>query len=210
MGKVFFNIKKATPDVVVSSEGLRNPLRIRTTQALGGLGAVPPYFLLQDTDTIRDVDADEIRAEMATTGTVNSVMPLRLKRTIDGVTNWFTFPLEPWVSVSGKNVIVRRTIAKGTNTGTVKERWSQGDYEISIQGVFIASGDKYPSESMRRLRDLFDTADHLDVEHEVLLLLGITRLVIESVSFPHTKGMQNQNFEIKAYSDSPVSLFIPV
>ena len=119
MGKVFFNIKKATPDVVVSSEGLRNPLRIRTTQALGGLGAVPPYFLLQDTDTIRDVDADEIRAEMATTGTVNSVMPLRLKRTIDGVTNWFTFPLEPWVSVSGKNVIVRRTIAKGTNTGTV-------------------------------------------------------------------------------------------
>lgn len=32
----------------------------------------------------------------------------------------------------------------------------------------------------------------------------------ESVSFPHTKGLQNQNYEIKAYSDNPVSLFIPV
>ena len=31
----------------------------------------------------------------------------------------------------------------------------------------------------------------------------------ESVSFPHTKGLQNQNYEIKAYSDNPVSLFIP-
>ena len=210
MGKVFFNIKKATPDVVVSSEGLRNPLRIRTTQALGGLGAVPPYFLLQDTDTIRDVDADEIRAEMATTGTVNSVMPLRLKRTIDGVTNWFTFPLEPLVSISGKNEIIRRTPAKGKGTGTVKERWSQGDYEISIQGIFIAAENEYPKESVQQLRNLFDTASHLDVEHDILLLFGITRLAIESVSFPHTKGLQNQNYEIKAYSDNPVSLFIPV
>ena len=50
MGKVFFNIGKATPDVIVSSDGLRDPLRIRTTQALGGFGALPPYFLLRDTD----------------------------------------------------------------------------------------------------------------------------------------------------------------
>lgn len=48
------------------------------------------------------------------------------------------------------------------------------------------------------------------MEHDILLLFGITRLAIESVSFPHTKGLQNQNYEIKAYSDNPVSLFIPV
>ena len=210
MSKVFFNIGKATPDVIVSSDGLRDPLRVRTTQALGGFGALPPYFLLRDTDGVRTADADEIRAEMASGGTVSSVMPLRLKRPTDGVTEWFTFPLEPLVSVSGRNEIVRRTVAKGRHAGTVKERWSQGDYEISIQGVFIAAGNRYPAEAMRRLRDLFDTADHLDVEHELLLLFGITRLVIESVGFPHTKGLQNQNFEIKAYSDFPVSLFIPV
>lgn len=50
MSKVFFNIGKATPDVIVSSDGLRDPLRVRTTQALGGFGALPPYFLLRDTD----------------------------------------------------------------------------------------------------------------------------------------------------------------
>ena len=108
MGKVFFNIGKATPDVVVSSDGLRDPLRVRTTQALGGFGALPPYFLLRDTDGVRTADADEIRAEMASVGTVSSVMPLRLKRPTDGVTEWFTFPLEPLVSVSGRNEIVRR------------------------------------------------------------------------------------------------------
>lgn len=80
MGKVFFNIGKATPDVIVSSDGLRDPLRIRTTQALGGFGALPPYFLLRDTDGVRTADADEIRTEMTTVGTIKSVMPLRLKR----------------------------------------------------------------------------------------------------------------------------------
>ena len=77
MGKVFFNIGKATPDVIVSSDGLRDPLRIRTTQALGGFGALPPYFLLRDTDGVRTADADEIRTEMTTVGTIKSVMPLR-------------------------------------------------------------------------------------------------------------------------------------
>ena len=210
MGKVFFNIGKATPDVIVSSDGLRDPLRIRTTQALGGFGALPPYFLLRDTDGVRTADADEIRSEMTTVGTIKSVMPLRLKRSTDGILNWFTFPLEPLVSISGKNEIIRRTPAKGKGTGTVMERWSQGDYEISIQGIFIAAENEYPKESVQQLRNLFDTASHLDVEHDILLLFGITRLAIESVSFPHTKGLQNQNYEIKAYSDNPVSLFIPV
>ena len=114
------------------------------------------------------------------------------------------------MSISGKNEIIRRTPAKGKGTGTVKERWSQGDYEISIQGIFIAAENEYPKESVQQLRNLFDTASHLDVEHDILLLFGITRLAIESVSFPHTKGLQNQNYEIKAYSDNPVSLFISV
>ena len=86
MGKIFFNIGKTTPDVVVSSDGLRDPLRVRTTQALGGFGALPPYFLLRDTDGVQTADADEIRAKMASVGTVSSVMPLRLKRPTDGVT----------------------------------------------------------------------------------------------------------------------------
>ncbi len=71
-------------------------------------------------------------------------------------------------------------------------------------------GKRISEESVQQLRNLFDTASHLDVEHDILLLFGITRLAIESVSFPHTKGLQNQNYEIKAYSDNPVSLFIPV
>ena len=104
MGKVFFNIGKATPDVIVSSDGLRDPLRIRTTQALGGFGALPPYFLLRDTDGVRTADADEIRTEMTTVGTIKSVMPLRLKRSTDGILNWFTFPLEPLVRSEERRV----------------------------------------------------------------------------------------------------------
>ena len=101
------------------------------------------------------------------------------------------------MSISGKNEIIRRTPAKGKGTGTVKERWSQGDYEISIQGIFIAAENEYPKESVQQLRNLFDTASHLDVEHDILLLFGITRLAIESVSFRTQKACKTRTTRSK-------------
>ena len=115
------------------------------------------------------------------------------------------------MSVSGKNTIVRRKVAKSKLSGTVKERWSQDDYEVTIQGVVSGADEsKYPENSLRKLLELFDERGAVEVEQEILLLFGIRHLAIESASFPHTKGMNNQNYAIKAYSDNPTELLISI
>lgn len=123
----------------------------------------------------------------------------------------FLLPFEPLVSISGKNVIARRKVAKSDGKGTVKERWSRDDYEVTIQGVMTSADlSKYPSDYIRKLVALFDERRAIEVEQGVLEVFGIRYLAIESASFPHTKGLDNQNYEIKAYSDNPVNLLIPL
>ena len=41
------------------------------------------------------------------------------------------------ISLQGQNIIVRRHVNKGAVKGTIKERWSQDDYTISIEGILI-------------------------------------------------------------------------
>ena len=46
----------------------------------------------------------------------------------------YAFPIDPFISVSFKNIITRRSVAKGDKRGTVKERWTEDDAEINISG----------------------------------------------------------------------------
>ena len=50
------------------------------------------------------------------------IMPVRLKLSDWG--DWWTIPIEPLVSVTGSNVVVKRTVAKAKYRGSIKERWS--------------------------------------------------------------------------------------
>lgn len=154
-------------------------------------------------------DANEIMDDYTAVGIIHSVMPMRLKRPADK--EWFLLPLEPLVSISGKNTIIRRKVAKSKLNGTIKERWSQDDYEITIQGVVSGSDEsKYPENYLRKLVELFDERQAVEVEQGILQVFGIHYLAIESANFPHTKGLNNQNYEIKAYSDNPVELLISI
>lgn len=211
MAKVEFDLGQLAPHVDAGYSGNPfDPVQVRIDKALGRYGAVPPFFIPRKEDIITRVyDADEIRENYKAVGIVHSVMPMRLKRPDDK--EWFLLPLEPLVSVSGKNTIVRRKVAKSKLSGTVKERWSQDDYEVTIQGVVSGADEsKYPESSLRKLLELFDERGAVEVEQEILLLFGIHHLAIESASFPHTKGMNNQNYEIKAYSDNPAELLISI
>ena len=136
-------------------------------------------------------------------------MPMRVKRS--GDTEFFTLPIEPLVTISGKNTIVRRAVAKAKDGGTIKECWSQDDYEVTIQGVVTGGEpDKYPEAHVKRLLELFDERQAIEVDQDVLLTFGIKYLAIESVSFPHTNGINNQSYEIKAYSDNNAELLIKI
>ncbi|MBB5334743.1 DUF6046 domain-containing protein [Chryseobacterium koreense] len=128
--------------------------------------------------------------------------------------DWWLLPWEPMITIDGSNSITKRKIAKaGKNQiGSIKERWSTDDYNITITGVFY--GDKmmgkaaqtYPREDMERLRDFMLTPSALHVLCEPLQILNINKIVIESFTFPFSKGENVQAYEIKAVSDFPYEL----
>ena len=134
----------------------------------------------------------------------------------------YLLPYEPMVSISGKNIIVRRSVAKTSTQaskhfkGTIKERWSEDDYEITITGVLIGSimtGDVsqcYPREDFLKLKAAMTAPQRLKVFCEPLQLLDINYIVIEEFSFPFTKGENVQAYSIKAYSDFDHKLLLDI
>ena len=142
----------------------------------------------------------------------NQFFPFSLRSSKDK--NWYLLPWEPMINISGGNTIIKRNIAKaGKNlVGSIKERWSTNDYEITITGAFY--GDKmigkaaqtYPRRDMEKLRDYLLTAEAIEVLCEPLQILNINKIVIESVNFPFTKGENVQAYEIRAISDFPYDL----
>ena len=118
-------------------------------------------------------------------------------------------PVDPLVSVNGKNVIKRRYVAKSSNRGSIKECWSQDDYDVNISGVIIAEDAVKLAEHLSNLRKVCNMAESVEIVSEFLnnpSTFGINRIAIESYDFPFTKGLENQSFTIKAYSDDSYML----
>lgn len=144
--------------------------------------------------------------------------PLSFSLTENG--EQFTLPYEPMINISGSNTIVKRRVAKfnpnGNNDfiGDVHERWSQNDYEISITGVLMGSimtgdvSDCYPISDFNNLVAVLTQPRAIYVYCEPLQLLGISKIVIDSFSFPFTKGENVQAYEIRGYSDNEPQLLI--
>jgi hypothetical protein len=144
--------------------------------------------------------------------------PLKIKW--EDEKEWWQFPLDPIVTISGRNVIARRNVMKIGNAekrrGTIKELWTQDDYEINISGVFIneweTQADYYewnlPEWDLRKLRNYCEERKTLQVQSELFTIYNITKIAIESYSLPFTEGVENQKFLIKAYSDDDYDFFI--
>lgn len=159
------------------------------------------------------VDLSEI---VKTTGVLMRC-PVKLGLRRDGSDLW-TLPLEPLVSVKGSKTIVRRNIAKhptGSNTatltmqatlnvpfGTVKELWSQDDYEIEVSGLLQSSElEQFPAADLGRLQGLLKAGQSLVFRSVLTDLLGLDRLAVMSWDFPATAGVENQEYRFTGYSD---------
>jgi len=167
----------------------------------------PPFFA-QDKVVIIAYNKDNNSLNYA--GKTNSQLqlqnqfPLKLShKDLDD----FTFPIDPIITLSFKNVITRRTISKGKKRGSVKERWTEDDVDITISGVFINNDDAYPEE-VNKVRAFFEQHSAIDVTCTLLNDRGINQIAIESLNLPFTKGKNNQAFEIKAFSDDVFTLLI--
>lgn len=147
-------------------------------------------------------------ATVAHTG-VAMAMPMRIGAS--GSSLWL-LPLEPLVSVKGSNVITRRMVSKWRKVGygSVKETWTQNDYEVSIEGVLYdhTQPDNLPSEMISKLQGILTQKKPIIVECDLFSALGLAQLAVFDWDFPATQAIGYQNFIIKAYSDQDFNLLI--
>lgn len=118
---------------------------------------------------------------------------------------WWSLPLDPVISVSGKNIIVRRNVAKtnfgSDRRGSVKEQWSGGDYEVNIAGSLTNRDMDIPETELKKLKIYCEAKEPVEVRSRLLEIFGVRYMVIEDYTLPFTKGIENQMYTIKAYSD---------
>ena len=137
---------------------------------------------------------------------VSMVLPLYFRLPDN---SWWLFPTEPLISISGKNIVIRRNVAKSTQRGTIKERWAEDDLSINIQGSFVHSDIKtYPTNELSTLYQVITQHKAIEVQNELLQLLNVHQIVVEPYSFPFSKGENVQNFSIDAYSDDAYELLL--
>ena len=117
------------------------------------------------------------------------------------------FPYEPQVTIQGSNVLVKKQVQKGAVRGTIKERWAQGDFRISISGILMGEDGRYPSEDVKRLRS-FCEAGKILVKSPQMELFSINQIVVEDWAMPFTAGQANQAYTINAVSDDIYKLLL--
>lgn len=180
---------------------------------------IPPYGLFRENDIFGVStgylprgkvipDSAEYSLEIVTTGEradttrtnalgVPMVMPLTFIS--DDMGEWL-LPEEPMISVSGQHILTRRHVSKGTVRGSIKERWTQDDYTIHIEGILMGAEGSYPEDDVKKLRRYCEEGK-LKALCPLLEVFGISQIAISTWDMPFTSGAANQNYTIEAYSD---------
>lgn len=193
-----------------------------------GLTKVPPYAMFREndfhgvntgylkngkvienpTDFKVSLMSDEELEEVIRTNAngVPMVMPLRFQLEEPGAKEW-EFPVEPMVSVQCQHILTRRHVSKGKVRGSIKERWTQDDYTIHIEGILMSKDGKYPKDDVAILKN-FCEKGQVKALSVFLEVFGISQVAISSWSFPFTSGATNQNYTIEAYSDDVARLLV--
>lgn len=180
-------------------------------------GKVPPYWLFRKGE-LSEVDSaeyaeikrlsDEQLADVVRTNAlgVPMQMPVRLKLEEPDAEEWL-LPIEPMVSVTGQNIITRRRVNKGRVKGSIKERWTEDDYSVTIEGILMGSDGNYPTADVAKMRK-FCEAGRVFILNPLLEIFGISHIVIEKWDIPFTSGNENQNYTLSGYSDDIYKLLL--
>ena len=90
--------------------------------------------------------------------------------------------------VTGQKTIVRTAISE--RRGTVKEQFSVGDYEFSVNGVFISSDRTFPDKDILKLKTFFESTEPVYLHNALsnLFLDSSCRVCITAVDFPEVQG----------------------
>lgn len=202
----------------------KTSIALKSQRAFGF--AMPPFIPLKQTVRViknaeGGYDFIELAAGKQQTHTADADLQNRLKKGLVSRTNFivpvtlitdtitYTFPLDPIISLQGKNIIVRRYVSKRKYGGSIKERWSQDDWELTISGTIIGEAE-HVGEHVKTIHKICsESKQGVEISCDFINdYVGINRIAIESFDFPFTKGVENQDLIIKAYSDDVYNLLI--
>jgi hypothetical protein len=178
-----------------------------------------PFLPIRNQDGVKKTDADDYGEQelwQADKPLTEDQQFFPLKFGFEGRPAKFLFPYEPMITITSGNVIAESTVAKQGDAfrGTVKERWSMKDWEITITGVLIGPlmqgkpEDCFPIKQLRELFEFLIAANRIEVFNHTLNELGVLYLVVYDYSFPFTKGENVQAYELKCKSDDAFELLI--
>ena len=174
----------------------------------------PPYGLFNPPaiagetpymDSIAGMSDDQL-ADLLATNAKGIPMVFPLYFAVEGGP-WWMLPYEPHVTIQGSNVLVKKQVQKGAVRGTIKERWAQGDFSLTISGILIGEDGQYPEDDVKKLRSYCEAGKIL-VKSPQMELFSITQIVVEDWSIPFTAGQANQAYTINAVSDDIYKLLL--
>lgn len=171
----------------------------------GAFNQLPPAGEVPSMDAIEGL-SDAALEDLLITNARGVPMVFPLYFAVEGEP-WWLLPYEPLVTIQGTNVLVKKQVSKGTVRGTIKERWSQGDYRLTISGILMGDKGQYPEEDVKKLRSYCEAGKVL-VKSPQMELFSVNRMVVEDWSIPFTAGLANQAYTINAVSDDIYKLLL--
>lgn len=111
----------------------------------------------------------------------------------------YTLPATCTLEVSLAKTIIRTHLVSAK--GTFQEIVGQDDYRVTIRGVILATDEADRNQQIETLVNYANIDAPLEVVCEFLELFKISRLIIESLTFPETRGAPlRKDFELVCYS----------
>lgn len=199
----------------------KNDFIINEGLKISGFDKMPPYWLIENTatgerwpltigGTLKGAadSAKRLLGDILQSNPLGIAMtfPLRLKTEEEGSEEWLV-PFEPTVTVRSENLIKHRYVNKGRVKGSIKERWTQNNYSVTIEGTLSSRDGDYPESDVSKLVKHCEAAK-LTVLHPLLEILGISHIVVERWTLPHTDGKSHQRYRIDACSDDIYKLLL--
>ncbi|MCW5900491.1 MAG: hypothetical protein KIT10_14600 [Flavobacteriales bacterium] len=137
----------------------------------------------------------------ATSGSVEEVQLAALRLPISSISE-----------MSMTKVITKTQVS--ASGATVKEVYSNGDWEIRLSGILLdersqPNGASSVETMEERMLEFAELADSIGVDSDIYNRRGIDRLVIRSVSFTQIPGRPRMiGYQMQCESDAPLELLI--
>ncbi|TXI14621.1 MAG: hypothetical protein E6Q66_05835 [Pedobacter sp.] len=102
-----------------------------------------------------------------------------------------------------KNIV--QTALQGRN-GTIKEYINDGDFQVEIAAALTSECDDYPKDELKKLMDIIQMNDMIEVASDFLDLFNIRNLVVKSYGFNQETHSNRQTFTVCCLSDTPYEI----